>query len=66
MDITVNDESRDVPEGTTVASLLGVLELTGQRVAVLVDGDIVRKAEHAGTVLAAGAQVEVVQMVGGG
>lgn len=66
MRITVNDESREVPDGTTVAGLLQILALPGTRAAVEVDRRLVRRTEHAATVLSEGAKVEVVTLVGGG
>lgn len=66
MRITVNDESREVPDGCTVAGLLQLLALPATRAAVEVDKTLVRRAEHAGHVLREGAVVEVVTLVGGG
>lgn len=66
MRITVNDEPREVAEGTTVAGLLELLALPSTRAAVEVDRQLVRRAEHAGHVLRDGAVVEVVTLVGGG
>jgi sulfur carrier protein len=66
MRITVNDEPREVPEGTTVAGLLQLLALPSTRAAVEVDRQLVRRVEHAGHVLHDGALVEVVTLVGGG
>jgi len=66
MRITVNDEPREVAEGTTVAGLLELLGLPSTRAAVEVDRQLVRRAEHAGHLLRDGAVVEVVTLVGGG
>ena len=66
MRITVNDESREVPDGCTVAELVTALGLPSTRVAVEVDRQLVRRADHAGHTLQAGAVVEVVTLVGGG
>ena len=64
--ITVNGERVERLEGITLAGLLDSLGLHPGRVAVEVDGEIVRQAGWAATVLRAGAQVEIVQFVGGG
>jgi len=64
--ITVNDESREVPEGCTVAGLLALLALPSTRAAVEVDRQLVRRADHAGHVLQPQVRVEVVTLVGGG
>lgn len=66
MQITVNDRPLEVPDGCTVAQLLVQLALPSTRAAVEVDRRLVRRADHAGHVLAAGAVVEVVTLVGGG
>ena len=62
----VNGEQREVPEGTTVAKLLEILEATSDQVAVEVNAAVVRRARHAEVSLSAGDQVEVVTFVGGG
>lgn len=66
MRITVNGEAQEIPDGCTVAALIERLELSGRRVAVEVNREIVRRAEHADHALVAGDQVEVVTLVGGG
>lgn len=64
--ITVNGEPREVPEGLNVASLLEVLEIPSDRVAVELNREIVRKPEWAATPIGAGASLEIVHFVGGG
>ncbi|WP_339527992.1 sulfur carrier protein ThiS [Pseudomonas mucidolens] len=66
MRIQLNGESFELPDGETVAALLTRLELTGRRVAVELNQDIVARSQHADTVLAEGDQVEVVHAIGGG
>lgn len=66
MRITVNGEAREVADGCTVAALLAELQLPSTRAAVEVDHVLVRRAEHPGHVLRAGAAVEIVTLVGGG
>ncbi|KRW61539.1 sulfur carrier protein ThiS [Pseudomonas sp. TTU2014-080ASC] len=66
MQIQLNGEAYELPDGETVASLLVRLELTGRRVAVELNLDIVPRSEHATTVLREGDQVEVVHAIGGG
>lgn len=63
---SINGEARELPDGTSVADLVSALGLTGARVAVERNRDLVRRAEHAATLLAEGDQVEVVTLVGGG
>ena len=66
MRIQLNGESLELPDGETVAALLARLELTGRRVAVELNLDIVPRSQHAETVLKEGDQVEVVHAIGGG
>ena len=66
IDVVVNGETRTVPHGTTVAALIGQLGLGDRRVAVERNREVVPRAEHATTVLAAGDKVELVTFVGGG
>jgi thiamine biosynthesis protein ThiS len=66
LQIVVNGESQSVPKGATVLSLLSVLGITPDRVAVELNRNIVRQQLWAETPLEAGAQVEIVQFVGGG
>ena len=53
-------------DGTTVAALIGELGLGDRRVAVERNREVVPRAEHATTVLAAGDRLELVTFVGGG
>jgi sulfur carrier protein len=64
--IVINGESRSVPHGHTVLQLLETLDLDPARVAVELDRRIVKPADWPGTPLAEGAQLEIVQFVGGG
>jgi sulfur carrier protein len=66
MQLTVNSQPQDLPESATVADLLVALNLPTTRVAVEVNRQLVRRAAHASHRLAAGDQVEVVTLVGGG
>ncbi len=64
--ITLNGAPATVPDGASVADLVRRLGLPAERVAVELNGAIVRKAEYEATRLPAGAKVEVVGFVGGG
>ena len=66
MRIQLNGESLELPDGETVAALLTRLDLTGRRVAVELNQDIVPRSQHAETALTEGDRVEVVQAIGGG
>ena len=64
--IVVNGEPQTAPEGQTILGLLRQLELEPERVAVELDRRIVKQPRWAETELRAGAQLEIVQFVGGG
>lgn len=66
MEITVNGQKRSLPPGTTVATLLNELGLSGQPAAVEVNRSLVPKRRHTEQTLAEGDTVEVVTLVGGG
>lgn len=66
MHIQLNGEPYELPDGQTVAALLARLELTGRRVAVELNLDIVPRSQHEATALREGDQVEVVHAIGGG
>jgi len=66
IDVVINGETRTVPHGTTVASLVAELGFGDRRVAVERNREVVPRAQHATTVLAAGDRLEVVTFVGGG
>ena len=53
-------------EGTTVGALIEELGLGNRRVAVERNREVVPRAQHATTALAAGDHVEIVTFVGGG
>lgn len=65
-DIIVNGDPRNVAAGTTVAGLVGDLGLGDRRVAVERNREVVPRAQHATTVLAANDRLEIVTFVGGG
>jgi len=62
----VNGEPREVREGCAVVELLELLKVTAERVAVEINGEVIRKARHAEQRLKEGDKVEVVTFVGGG
>ncbi|MBA1427412.1 sulfur carrier protein ThiS [Pseudomonas orientalis] len=66
MRIQLNGEPLELPDGETVAALLARLDLTGRRVAVERNLDIVPRSQHEVTALSEGDHVEVVHAIGGG
>jgi thiamine biosynthesis protein ThiS len=66
MEITVNGEAQTTAQGQTILGLIQQLELDPARVAVELDRRIVKRPCWPETVLCTGAQLEIVQFVGGG
>lgn len=66
LQIMVNGEPRQVGAGTTVADLVAALGLQPQQVAVERNKEIVRRPDHAGTLLEDDDELEVVTFFGGG
>jgi thiamine biosynthesis protein ThiS len=66
MELTINGQPRDFADVANVAQLLGALALERGRVAVMVNGRVVRRADHESSPLAAGDKIEIITMVGGG
>lgn len=66
IDIRLNGEPREVPGGLNVRTLLLHLGVDASRVAVELNRRIVRKDQWDETPVEVGAQVEVVEFVGGG
>ncbi len=63
--VQVNGKPRALPVGTTIATLVALLEVRG-RYAVEVNGEIVPRSTHAEYALHGGDRVEVVAAIGGG
>ena len=66
IEIVINGESRATSEGQTVLGLLHQLQLDPSRVAVELNRRIVKQPNWPETILSPGAQLEIVQFVGGG
>lgn len=64
--ITVNGQSRQVPDGTTLAALLEQLGLAGKPLAVEVNLQLIPRQQHGQHLLKSGDRVEIVTLVGGG
>ena len=64
--ISINGQPRQVPSGQSVADLLLFLGVHPERVAVELNREIIRKRNWSSTVVPDGAQLEVVEFVGGG
>jgi len=66
MNITLNGEKRDVPDGLTVRGLLEHLKIQTEKVAVERNLEIVKKATYEATTLQEGDSLEVVSFMAGG
>jgi len=66
LSIRVNGEPRTVAAGISVAELIEALGLTGRKLAVAVNRDVVPRAQHRARRLASGDRVEILEAVGGG
>lgn len=66
IELSVNGETRRFDDAPDVARLLERLELTGKKVAVEMNGEIVPRSRYAQTPLADGDSLEIVVAVGGG
>ena len=64
--ILVNGEARESTNGQTILGLLRELEIDPERVAIEFDRRIVRQPLWDSTALRDGAEIEIVQFVGGG
>jgi len=66
MNVTINGEGRDVPEGLTVAALLSHLNLPPERVAIERNLEILPRAQWETTRVQPADRYEIVHFVGGG
>ena len=66
MQVLLNGELREIPDGLTVAGLLAHLGVKAQRVAVEVNETVVTKDRYESHRIGSGDSVEIVAFVGGG
>ena len=66
MQIQVNGQVREAMPGTTVADLCRELNVTGERVAVEVNLDILERGQFGQRLLSEGDRVEIISFIGGG
>ena len=64
--VSINGATRQFPEPISVAALIGEMGLTGKRIALERNGEIVPRSTFATQQLADGDRLEVVVAVGGG
>ena len=66
MQVRINGELREIPEGTSVAGLLAHLGVKAARVAVELNEVVVTKDRYEAQQIGSGDAVEIVAFVGGG
>jgi sulfur carrier protein len=66
MRITLNGDPHDLPAPMTIQLLLERLDIDPRIVAVELNRVVVKRDRYSGTVIADGAEVEIVTFVGGG
>ena len=64
--IQVNGESRDADDNSSLQDLIANLNLKAERLAVELNGSVIRRVDWEQTVLHDGDKVEIVHFVGGG
>ncbi len=66
MKISVNGDSREYSDNNTVADVINDLDLTGKRIAVELNKEILPFDQYASKILRPGDRLEIVQAIGGG
>ncbi|HUQ93045.1 MAG TPA: sulfur carrier protein ThiS [Bryobacteraceae bacterium] len=66
MEIVVNGEPRRAPDGCTLLELLQALAIEPSRIAIELNGEIVKKAQWPEVRVPPNATLEIVHFVGGG
>ena len=66
MNIVLNGEARRLEDALTLRGLIDHLELTGKRLAVEVNEEVVPRSQHVDYRLRDGDYVEIVHAIGGG
>ena len=66
MQIHLNGEPRALDAAQTITSLLLASGLSGRKVAVEVNGEVVPRSQHESHFLAEGDRIEIIQAIGGG
>ena len=66
MIITINGESRDVPDNCNALNLIELLEMQNDRIAMEVNMEIVPRSTYPEFTFSEGDKVEIVRAIGGG
>jgi sulfur carrier protein len=66
MNISLNGKTHSLADNSSLDSLIDALELTGKRIAIEVNDELVPRSAHTDCLLNEGDRVEIVQAIGGG
>ena len=66
LQIEINGETRDVPEGINLAQLVAHLALAPERLAIELNRAVVRRTDWPRIIITQGDRIEIVHFVGGG
>jgi len=66
MQVVINGENRELAGEPTVRELLEQLDLSGRRVAVEINRELVTRSRHETRQICPGDVIEIVSLVGGG
>lgn len=66
MRIQINGESREVSEQSTLSDLVNELSLPPARIAIELNGEVVRRNDWVNALVREGDRLEIVHFVGGG
>ena len=66
MQIYVNGEEKQIPDATDMAALIDLMQLSGQRIAVEVNEELVPRSTFVGHQLNPDDRIEIIHAVGGG
>ena len=64
--VTINGRPREFERDLALPELIERIEVAHPRIAVALNGTVLRKEEHAGAIVHDGDTLEIVRMVGGG
>ncbi len=66
MHVTINSESKEIPENSSVAELVILLELQNKRLAIEINKELVPRSTFAEHKIRENDKIEIVQAIGGG
>ncbi len=66
MQIKINGDTEEVSDGCSIYQLIQQLDLTGKRIAIELNCEIVPRSQFPETILNADDRIEIVQAIGGG